>query len=186
MLLHLRLRASRGREGFLLCWQAAGHFQVPLCCCRPPLKPIGYTWSYLACGIRHSVPIWQPIIGSSAPTTGALPLVTNRIHLVPFGMQNRTFGPYLAAINRILPGAGVQARAGEQYGAVGRPSGGLQSRLPRAVGLPCIEMLLTGGVELPAAVAGVKGAGVLAQLLQSATPNMRRSVATNGATAFSL
>jgi hypothetical protein len=27
---------------------------------------------------------------------------TNRIHLALFGMQNRTFGPYLAAINRIL------------------------------------------------------------------------------------
>jgi hypothetical protein len=27
---------------------------------------------------------------------------TNRMHLVLFGMQNRTFGPYLAANNRIL------------------------------------------------------------------------------------
>jgi hypothetical protein len=27
---------------------------------------------------------------------------TNRIHLVLFGKQNRTSGPYLAAINRIL------------------------------------------------------------------------------------
>jgi hypothetical protein len=27
---------------------------------------------------------------------------TNRMHLVLFGMQNRTFGPYLAAINRTL------------------------------------------------------------------------------------
>jgi Transmembrane amino acid transporter protein len=29
------------------------------------LKPIGYTWSYLACRIGHWVPIWQPIIGST-------------------------------------------------------------------------------------------------------------------------
>jgi hypothetical protein len=27
---------------------------------------------------------------------------TNRIQLVLYGMQNRTFGPYLAVINRIL------------------------------------------------------------------------------------
>jgi hypothetical protein len=30
---------------------------------------------------------------------------TTRIHLVLFGMQNRTFGPYLAAIERILVSA---------------------------------------------------------------------------------
>jgi hypothetical protein len=30
---------------------------------------------------------------------------TNRIHLVLFVMQNRTFGPYLAAIHRILNAA---------------------------------------------------------------------------------
>jgi hypothetical protein len=28
--------------------------------------------------------------------------ITNTIHLVLFGMQNRTSGPYLAAMNRIL------------------------------------------------------------------------------------
>jgi hypothetical protein len=28
------------------------------------LKPTGYTWSYSACRIGHSVPIWQPMIGS--------------------------------------------------------------------------------------------------------------------------
>jgi hypothetical protein len=28
---------------------------------HPQLKPIGYTWSYLACRIGHLVPIWQPI-----------------------------------------------------------------------------------------------------------------------------
>jgi hypothetical protein len=29
------------------------------------LKPIGCTWSYLACRIGHLVPIWQPCTGSS-------------------------------------------------------------------------------------------------------------------------
>jgi NAD(P)-dependent dehydrogenase (short-subunit alcohol dehydrogenase family) len=29
------------------------------------LKPIGYTWSYLACRIGHLVPIWQACTGSS-------------------------------------------------------------------------------------------------------------------------
>jgi NLI interacting factor-like phosphatase len=45
----------------------------------------------------------RPIDGSSSWLVGC-PWVTetNRIQLVLFGMQNRTFGPYLAAINRIL------------------------------------------------------------------------------------
>jgi hypothetical protein len=30
----------------------------------PSLKPIGYSWSYLACRIGHFIPIWQPCIGS--------------------------------------------------------------------------------------------------------------------------
>jgi hypothetical protein len=29
------------------------------------LKPIGSTWSYLACKTGHVVPIWKPRIGSS-------------------------------------------------------------------------------------------------------------------------
>jgi hypothetical protein len=37
-----------------------------VCSCKPPsLKPIGYTWSYLACGIGHGNLIWQPMIGYS-------------------------------------------------------------------------------------------------------------------------
>jgi Mitochondrial biogenesis AIM24 len=28
-------------------------------------KPIGYTWSYLACRTGNTVPIWQPFLGSS-------------------------------------------------------------------------------------------------------------------------
>jgi hypothetical protein len=28
------------------------------------LKPVGYTWSYLACRIGHFVPIWKPSIGN--------------------------------------------------------------------------------------------------------------------------
>jgi hypothetical protein len=41
------------------------------------LKPIGYTWSNLACRIGHWVPIWQPIIGYSvmAQEQGARPRV---------------------------------------------------------------------------------------------------------------
>jgi hypothetical protein len=31
----------------------------------PPLKPVGYTWSFLACKTGHLVPIWQPLIGPS-------------------------------------------------------------------------------------------------------------------------
>jgi hypothetical protein len=26
------------------------------------LKPIGYTWSYLACRIGHLAPVWQPLV----------------------------------------------------------------------------------------------------------------------------
>jgi uncharacterized membrane protein len=33
---------------------------------RSSLKPIGNTWSYLACRIGHWVPIRQPFIGSSS------------------------------------------------------------------------------------------------------------------------
>jgi hypothetical protein len=37
------------------------------------------------------------------------------IHLVLFGLQNRTFGPYLATINRILLGtAGERSDNGEE------------------------------------------------------------------------
>jgi hypothetical protein len=32
---------------------------------NPSLKPIGQTWSYLACRIGHLFPIWQTAIGSS-------------------------------------------------------------------------------------------------------------------------
>jgi hypothetical protein len=35
---------------------------------------------------------------------------TNRVYLVLFGMQNRTFGPYLAAIHRILTSASAHGR----------------------------------------------------------------------------
>jgi hypothetical protein len=38
---------------------------------------------------------------------------TNRIHLVLFGMQNRTFGPYLAANDKILISL-MQAHATER------------------------------------------------------------------------
>jgi hypothetical protein len=31
----------------------------------PPLKPIGCTWSYLACRRGHRVLVWQPSTGSS-------------------------------------------------------------------------------------------------------------------------
>jgi hypothetical protein len=48
---------------------------------------------------------------------------TNRIHLVLFGLQNRTLCPYLAAIDRILtslmPGAGDRARPGCSMGRGG-------------------------------------------------------------------
>jgi hypothetical protein len=47
---------------------------------------------------------------------------TNRIHLVLFGLQNRTCGPYLAAINRILiPRCDVDSafeKSGRAHGAV--------------------------------------------------------------------
>jgi hypothetical protein len=41
--------------------------------CRPAtsLKPIGYTWSCLACGIGHLVPILQPLIRSSCMSCNA-------------------------------------------------------------------------------------------------------------------
>jgi hypothetical protein len=64
------------------------------------LKPIGYTWSYLACRIRHLVHNWQP---QCAPgKTGAILIegmgITSMdwMHLVRFGSHNRTFGPKLA------------------------------------------------------------------------------------------
>jgi hypothetical protein len=45
------------------------HARVSICsdggCVCPSLKPVGYTWSCLACRIGHFVPVWQPIIGSS-------------------------------------------------------------------------------------------------------------------------
>jgi hypothetical protein len=47
-------------------------------------KRMGYSWSHLALITGHFI------------------TETNRIHLVLFGMHNWTFGPYLAAINRIL------------------------------------------------------------------------------------
>jgi hypothetical protein len=46
---------------------------------------IGSGWRRLAVAPRHAL-----LIGR-----------TSRIHLVLFGMHNRTFGPYLAVINRI-------------------------------------------------------------------------------------
>jgi hypothetical protein len=66
----------------------------------------------LACRIGQWVHIWQPLIGSSFHlrnllmellcTMGLARTETNRIRLVLSGMQNRTSGPYLAAVNRIL------------------------------------------------------------------------------------
>jgi hypothetical protein len=35
---------------------------------------------------------------------------SNRVHLVLFGMQNRTLGPYLAAFDRILIAVMLDAR----------------------------------------------------------------------------
>jgi hypothetical protein len=49
---------------------------------------------------------------------------TNRIHSVLFGTQNRTLGPYLTAINRILISALVSAVAGQAGIFGGSPSGG--------------------------------------------------------------
>jgi hypothetical protein len=81
------------------------------------LLPIGYTGSDLACRIGHLVPIWQPLVQccqsrTPPPQLMFLPCagmatvstntVTDGIHMVLFGMQNRTFGPHLAATNRIL------------------------------------------------------------------------------------
>jgi hypothetical protein len=40
---------------------------------RALLRPIGYTWPYLACGIGHLVPIWQPLIVSSFHATDLPP-----------------------------------------------------------------------------------------------------------------
>jgi hypothetical protein len=42
------------------------------------LKPIGYTWSYLACRIGHSVPIWQPSwpLGEEGPRQCPVPVVS--------------------------------------------------------------------------------------------------------------
>jgi hypothetical protein len=46
--------------------------------------------------------VWTPLEVSAGCAVVALSTESNRIHLVLFGIQNRTFGPYLAAINRIL------------------------------------------------------------------------------------
>jgi hypothetical protein len=57
------------------------------------------------------------VIHEAERTQGLFITETNRIHLVLFGMQNRTLGLYLAAINRILsgnlgtvPGFGIQCK----------------------------------------------------------------------------
>jgi hypothetical protein len=68
--------------------------------------------SYLARRIGCSVPIWQSLIGfwglhgrcsqgCAKRGNGSLSITeANRIHQALFGMQSRTFGPYLAAIDR--------------------------------------------------------------------------------------
>jgi hypothetical protein len=69
------------------------------------MKPIGHTWSYLACRTGHWV-----LFGSQMSAPGSCKwnesntqciTETNRTHLVLSGLQNRTLGSYLAANNRI-------------------------------------------------------------------------------------
>jgi hypothetical protein len=43
-----------------------------------------------------------PRMGRHSRFPGLVIIETSRMHLVLFGMQNRTLGPYLAAIDRIL------------------------------------------------------------------------------------
>jgi hypothetical protein len=57
--------------------------------CLASLKPIGYTWPYLACRLGHLVWVWWPCMGPVFPVITE----TNRICMVIFGRQNRTLVP---------------------------------------------------------------------------------------------
>jgi hypothetical protein len=72
------------------------------CLAEPSLKPIGYTWSYLAWRIGHCVPILQPYTGSSFQLLERVlaPRHASVQPGLPACMQNRTLRPYLAAIHR--------------------------------------------------------------------------------------
>jgi hypothetical protein len=74
-----------------------------------PTNRTGYALLYLACTGAHLVDI--PVmpharisrcIAQAQCTVSSSITETNRTHLVLFGMQNRTLGPYLAAIDMIV------------------------------------------------------------------------------------
>jgi hypothetical protein len=68
-------------------------------------------------GLWLGAPERQPAVrlpDAPACNRAVVPFITetNRIHLVLFGVQNRTFGPYVTAINRVLISLWIGRRCG--------------------------------------------------------------------------
>jgi hypothetical protein len=81
------------------------------------LKPIGYTWSYLACRVGYLVPIWQWLCGrpwersllAAQRSASRRRAAADRLWLdavILSDMQNRKLGPYLAAVHSITKPVG--------------------------------------------------------------------------------
>jgi hypothetical protein len=64
------------------------------------LKPIDTVCPILARRIGHFIP--HLAAGPRRGVTGRHATATNTIHLGLFDLQNRTFGPYLMTVNRVL------------------------------------------------------------------------------------
>jgi hypothetical protein len=83
------------------------------------LKPVGHTRAYLACSIGNATSYWAVInrISSAMMDLRLCACLVHRL-LVPIictqRLQNRTFGPYLAAMHRINC-AILRAGAGPQH-----------------------------------------------------------------------
>jgi hypothetical protein len=98
------------------------------------------------------------------------------IQLVLFGMQNRTFGPYLAAVHNVLNPSDVRfvksqgmAERQASHACLSNPSLGLAIRLPACPALPVrLSVCLSVHVSL--------GPSVLPSFRPSVLPSDRPSV----------